>query len=277
MKFHRPSRKAYSLNGLANVCAKRFGMSPEKVREIAVMLWEANAISYPLTSDNLVWDENLKDAPLVLDAICKWSPELADQRRFIDPQYVSSAWAKPQNAGEHGGIIPRSTVAPAAFTDDQKKLFHVICERYLDLFDPHKSAAEHGAEEQYRHFSALRHVSKMREFLGTSFLVFGPPHYVENGRVHIAVTDSVPGNYDSWLVVPIGLLRPIASDLKFTDIEKFLDTNPKFIDHIVKIANNLVLPDGRGLWAQSKGIEYRDGKTSFYEWPRDHLPIRDLD
>ncbi|HIW48283.1 MAG TPA: DNA topoisomerase III [Firmicutes bacterium] len=130
----------YDLTELQRDCNNRFGFSAQKTLDLAQSLYEKRkAITYPRTDSRyLSHDLKEKVRPLLarLKAIPtyeKWAsylldqPELSMGKRIFDDAKVS----------DHHAILPTdSHLHPEHMTEDEKKVFHLVCLRFMAVFLP---------------------------------------------------------------------------------------------------------------------------------------------
>jgi hypothetical protein len=263
---------ALNLAELAQICAQRYEMSPELVQTVALELFHAKAISYPLTYSQRLWNEKIAESEKVIAGLSNWSTSFANLAKTVDLSFVSPAWVDEKDVGDHAGITPTDIFSVENFTNHQADVFAVVAERYLMLFDPTNAALDENRIVENRQFTFNSFPSTEKTLLGECVDIFGPSFYVDGVFIFISVRDNV-GALGSWLIMPTAFFEEFRIKFNFRTIEDFLSINPKFVSLVVKKANALVLPGGRGLWKNAEGIFSTEGNVRFYHWPDDHLSL----
>ncbi len=137
----------YSLTDLQKEASARFGLGAKDTLAACQRMYEAKFISYPRTDCPYLPEEQLKDAPAVLEAVsrCEGFFEMV---QACDCTRRSAAW-NTSKVSAHHGIIPTS-VAASGLSDRETKVYTLICRRYAWQFLPphifHKTRAEVACE-----------------------------------------------------------------------------------------------------------------------------------
>lgn len=138
---HTPKKiaqpKAFSLADIQLGASNQFGFSAEKTLNLCQSLYETHkATSYPRTDCSFLPESQYADAKNVLAAIAKTMPPLAGLVAKCDCSIQSPTWNDKKITAHHG-IIPTQQAADGSkFSDDERKIYRLIAERYLSNFLP---------------------------------------------------------------------------------------------------------------------------------------------
>lgn len=129
--------KAFSLADIQLGASNQFGFSAEKTLNLCQSLYETHkATSYPRTDCSFLPESQYADAKNVLAAIAKTMPPLAGLVAKCDCSIQSPMWNDKKITAHHG-IIPTQQAADGSkFSDDERKIYRLIAERYLSNFLP---------------------------------------------------------------------------------------------------------------------------------------------
>lgn len=129
--------KAFSLADIQLGASNQFGFSAEKTLNLCQSLYETHkATSYPRTDCSFLPESQYADAKNVLAAIAKTMPPLAGLVAKCDCSIQSPTWNDKRITAHHG-IIPTQQAADGSkFSDDERKIYRLIAERYLSNFLP---------------------------------------------------------------------------------------------------------------------------------------------
>lgn len=129
--------KAFSLADIQLGASNQFGFSAEKTLNLCQSLYETHkATSYPRTDCSFLPESQYADAKNVLAAIAKTMPPLAGLVAKYDCSIQSPTWNDKKITAHHG-IIPTQQAADGSkFSDDERKIYRLIAERYLSNFLP---------------------------------------------------------------------------------------------------------------------------------------------
>lgn len=129
--------KAFSLADIQLGASNQFGFSAEKTLNLCQSLYETHkATSYPRTDCSFLPESQYADAKNVLAAIAKTMPPLAGLVAKCDCSIQSPTWNDKKITAHHG-IIPTQQAADGSkFSDDKRKIYRLIAERYLSNFLP---------------------------------------------------------------------------------------------------------------------------------------------
>lgn len=129
--------KAFSLADIQLGASNQFGFSAEKTLNLCQSLYETHkATSYPRTDCSFLPESQYADAKNVLAAIAKTMPPLAGLVAKCDCSIQSPTWNDKKITAHHG-IIPTQQAADGSkFSDEERKIYRLIAERYLSNFLP---------------------------------------------------------------------------------------------------------------------------------------------
>lgn len=129
--------KAFSLADIQLGASNQFDFSAEKTLNLCQSLYETHkATSYPRTDCSFLPESQYADAKNVLAAIAKTMPPLAGLVAKCDCSIQSPTWNDKKITAHHG-IIPTQQAADGSkFSDDERKIYRLIAERYLSNFLP---------------------------------------------------------------------------------------------------------------------------------------------
>lgn len=129
--------KAFSLADIQLAASNQFGFSAEKTLNLCQSLYETHkATSYPRTDCSFLPESQHADAKNVLAAIANTVPSLADIVAKCDCLIKSPTWNDKKITAHHG-IIPTQQAADGSkFSDEERKIYRLIAERYLANFLP---------------------------------------------------------------------------------------------------------------------------------------------
>lgn len=272
MSSRFPSRCQIGLDlrTLQSKCATRFGMNASETLSAAEKLYEARAISYPRSDSRVLSDHLRQDVRDTLKAISAVSQFLAASASAADPEYRSAVWVSEEPSDRmyeiESAIHPLPTADGGIFSDAMKNVFDVVARHYIDLFDPLRSAAPDIVE--HRHFTLAPRPTKVVEVLGRTVSLVGPAFHVVDDFLVLSVNDDVSG--DAWLKVPSREFEPFMREFPFTSIGDLAARNPDLLAWMVKAANELVLPEGRGLFVCADGTYTAFNGLRTYLWPAEY-------
>lgn len=129
--------KVFSLADIQLAASNQFGFSAEKTLNLCQSLYETHkATSYPRTDCSFLPESQHPDAKNVLAAITKTMPPLASIVAKCDCSIQSPTWNDKKITAHHG-IIPTQQAADGSkFSDNERKIYRLIAERYLANFLP---------------------------------------------------------------------------------------------------------------------------------------------
>ncbi len=129
--------KVFSLADIQLAASNQFGFSAEKTLNLCQSLYETHkATSYPRTDCSFLPESQHADAKNVLTAIAKTMPSLAGIVAKCDCSIKSPTWNDKKITAHHG-IIPTQQAADGSkFSEEERKIYLLIAERYLANFLP---------------------------------------------------------------------------------------------------------------------------------------------
>ncbi|WMY72508.1 DNA topoisomerase III [Buttiauxella selenatireducens] len=127
----------FDLGTLQQHCSKKWGMGAQQVLDIAQRLYETHkATTYPRTDCGYLPQSMLADVPAVFRAIVETIPAFAPLLAACQPQQQSRAWDDGKITAHHG-IIPTMKAADThAMSDDERRVYSLICRHYIAQFLP---------------------------------------------------------------------------------------------------------------------------------------------
>ncbi|EKS4618415.1 DNA topoisomerase III [Salmonella enterica] len=127
----------FDLGTLQQVCSKKWGMGAQQVLDIAQSLYETHkATTYPRTDCGYLPQSMLAEVPQVFASIAATKPSLKPVLAHCNPQQQSRCWNDSKITAHHG-IIP--TMQPAdmgKMTEDERRVYDLICCHYIAQFLP---------------------------------------------------------------------------------------------------------------------------------------------
>jgi DNA topoisomerase-3 len=132
---------AFSLSALQQTCSKQWGMGAQQVLDIAQRLYETHkAATYPRTDCPYLPVSMHDDAPQVISALVASDASLNNVVNQLNLQQRSRIW-NDSNITAHHGIIPtHHPVDLAHMSDDERKVYRLICCHFLAQFLPDHEA-----------------------------------------------------------------------------------------------------------------------------------------
>lgn len=129
--------KSLSLADVQLYASTKWGFSASKSLEICQSLYETHKLTtYPRSDSSFLPEVQFDEARDVLAAVAKVDPSLASLVAKADPSIKSKTWNNAKVTAHHG-IIPTKQVADlSALSEDEKKIYRLIVERYLAQFFP---------------------------------------------------------------------------------------------------------------------------------------------
>jgi DNA topoisomerase III len=125
----------YALSTLQQEASKRFGMGAQAVLDCAQALYETHKVtSYPRTDCQYLPESQQGDAESIIKTL-----QNIDEYQAIagqaDASYRSKVWNDKKITAHHA-IIPTGGKLTTQLTESEKKLYDLICRRYLAQFYP---------------------------------------------------------------------------------------------------------------------------------------------
>lgn len=127
----------FDLGTLQQVCSKKFGFGAQQVLDIAQTLYESHkATTYPRTDCGYLPQSMLAEAPQVFNGMQTSHSALKPLLMQCNMQQKSRCW-NDEKITAHHGIIP--TMQPAdisKMSDDERRVYDLICRHYIAQFLP---------------------------------------------------------------------------------------------------------------------------------------------
>lgn len=130
----------FNLSTLQKVASSRFGMGAQAVLDTCQSLYEKKITTYPRTDCRYLPEEQLGDAPKILQSL----PIPESVRALVNPRQKHAAWNNSKITA-HNAIIPTGERA-AGLSEAEARLYDLIWKSYVALFLP---------EYRYKALSAL--------------------------------------------------------------------------------------------------------------------------
>ena len=129
----------YDLTSLQRTCNARFGFSAKKTLTVAQALYEKQkAITYPRTDSQYISADIFKTLAAHFRAVRGHYVEIIAQlRQCFEQKAAKYRVVNDKQVTDHHAIIPTTRqVDLAALTDDQRKVYDLVCRRQLAAFLP---------------------------------------------------------------------------------------------------------------------------------------------
>ncbi|WP_245637534.1 DNA topoisomerase 3 [Eikenella halliae] len=137
---HSPPPLPYSLSALQKAAGNRFGLSPDKVLDIAQALYEKHKItSYPRSPCRYLPKSQQAEVPAVFAAMLSLDPSLGNVLKQADPARASRVWNDGQvNKHSHHAIIPttQAGIDLSKLSKAERDIYLMIRNRYIAQFYP---------------------------------------------------------------------------------------------------------------------------------------------
>lgn len=127
----------FNLSKMQIYANAKWGMSAKEVLDTCQALYEKHELqTYPRTDCQYLPENQFGDASLIIGHIGKSHPHLATAAQNATPSIKSGAW-DDKKLGEHFGLIPTKKEADLSqLTQNEKRVYQAVCERYLAQFYP---------------------------------------------------------------------------------------------------------------------------------------------
>ena len=125
----------FDLSSLQQEASKRWGMGAQAVLDTAQALYETHKVlTYPRTDCRYLPESQHAEATQVFSAISQTDSQYTPLIKDADSARRSRAWNEKKIAAHHA-IIPTAKVIDLdRMNDDERRLFHLVCLRYLAQF-----------------------------------------------------------------------------------------------------------------------------------------------
>ncbi|MEW9208378.1 DNA topoisomerase III [Citrobacter werkmanii] len=127
----------FDLGTLQQICSKKFGFGAQQVLDIAQSLYETHkATTYPRTDCGFLPESMLADVPQVFSALSAMGDVFRPLLALCHLQQKSRAWNDSKITAHHA-IIPTTQPADLSkMSDDEWRVYDLICRHYLAQFVP---------------------------------------------------------------------------------------------------------------------------------------------
>ncbi|MDE1476857.1 DNA topoisomerase III [Xenorhabdus bovienii] len=132
-----PPPLCFDLGTLQQTASRLWGMGASQVLTIAQSLYETHkATTYPRTDCGYLPVSMQADIPVVLTALVRTDPAMADIISQLDEQLVSRVWNDKKITAHHAIIPTRHAFDLTRLTTDELKVYKLIRQHYLAQFLP---------------------------------------------------------------------------------------------------------------------------------------------
>lgn len=124
--------KLFDLTTLQREANRLFKFSAKKTLEIAQALYERHkATTYPRTDSSALPEDYLETANRVISTLCSW-PSFSKYDGLLEVKLVKRIFNN-EKIRDHFAVIPTGKL-PENLSDDEQKVFDLICKRFLAAF-----------------------------------------------------------------------------------------------------------------------------------------------
>ncbi|OTA16812.1 DNA topoisomerase I [Xenorhabdus vietnamensis] len=132
-----PPPLCFDLGTLQQTASRLWGMGASQVLAIAQSLYETHkATTYPRTDCGYLPVPMQADIPVVLTALARTDPAMADMISKLDRQRVSRIWNDKKITAHHAIIPTRHPFDMTRLTADEFRVYQLIRQHYLAQFLP---------------------------------------------------------------------------------------------------------------------------------------------
>lgn len=124
----------YAISDLQMDCSKKYDFSPAETLSIVQKLYESRLVTYPRSDCPYLPEGLFSESPKTIAMIKEFFPDLSPYADIADLSRKSKAWDDTK-LEEHHGLIPTGA-KPGHLTEEQLKVFDLLCRRYLAQFLP---------------------------------------------------------------------------------------------------------------------------------------------
>ena len=140
-----PPPQLHNLGELQKDANRRFGLSADRTLALAQSLYESKAITYPRSSSRYLSEDMVAGLPAILRAQ-RW-PEKQDLlnqaiTRAVSGPRLAKRFIDGTKLSDHHAIIPTTKPAPAGLSQDERRVYSLIAERFITMFLPDKETEE---------------------------------------------------------------------------------------------------------------------------------------
>jgi DNA topoisomerase-3 len=137
---HQPPPLPYNLLKLQTDAARKFGLKPDKVKDITQSLREKHKlITYNRSDCEYLSEEQHSDAPGVLAAIAATATVFAPAIKHADAKRLSRAFNSSKISAHHAIIPTAATANFSTLSEAEQKIYQLIARAYIAQFWPNYS------------------------------------------------------------------------------------------------------------------------------------------
>ncbi|MFI3256298.1 MAG: DNA topoisomerase III [Psittacicella sp.] len=126
----------YNLSALQIDASIYFGINAQDTLQIAQALYETYKVTtYPRSDCRYIPEEHFKDSQNIINSIQKVIPRLESFCKDTDLKIKTKAW-NTKKVSAHHAIIPTLKTGVKFQKENEKKIYELICRRYLMQFYP---------------------------------------------------------------------------------------------------------------------------------------------
>ncbi len=139
-----PPPQLHNLGELQKEANRRFGLPADRTLELAQSLYEAKVITYPRSSSRYLSGDMVGDLPRVLKSIHLHGKDaaIAEANKRAGKVKLSKRFIDGTKLSDHHAIIPTAKGAPGTLSQDERKIYTILAERFVAMFLPDKETEE---------------------------------------------------------------------------------------------------------------------------------------
>ncbi|MCW9718567.1 DNA topoisomerase III [Avibacterium sp. 21-599] len=128
----------FALSDLQGECNRLYGMGAQQVLDIAQSLYETHkATTYPRTDCGYLPESQFADVPKIIKSILNANSNWQKIASHLNLSQKSRAWNDKKVTAHHGIIPTAGNVSLTKMNEHERKVYDLICQRYLAQFLPH--------------------------------------------------------------------------------------------------------------------------------------------
>lgn len=134
---HLSAPLCFDLGTLQQVCSKKWGMGASQVLDLVQSLYETHkTVTYPRTDCGYLPVVMQKDVPVIFQALQQVDPAWQFVIPRLDVNFRSRVWNDKKITAHHGIIPTRKVFDMTRLSEDEEKVYRLICQYYLAQFLP---------------------------------------------------------------------------------------------------------------------------------------------
>ena len=139
-----PPPQLHNLGELQKEANRRFGLAADRTLEIAQSLYEAKVITYPRSSSRYLSEDMVGGLGKVLKSIRLQGKDaaIAEANARAGKGKLSKRFVDGSKLSDHHAIIPTAKGAPGSLSQDERKVYTIVAERFVTMFLPDKETEE---------------------------------------------------------------------------------------------------------------------------------------